>query len=347
MTMYHSAIAVLIAIMLAFGIAKKLKVSTELSMLIGSIVGLIIHILLPKGVDPRSPLPFNEIIRHFVEGSVTYFDVCLIFLTATFFMTLFKEVGGIAYIVRHIVKTFYKHRLVCLLLLTLIMLVPGAITGSGATAVLTVGGLVGTVLVAMGVSKDRSIALVFILAAMSAACPPINIWAMMAAAGSNMPYVGFTAPLAFLSIVGALFATFYLGRGKTELSLEETMKKLPEAPEGWTPIRVIVPFAILLALILGTRMFPDQFPVIGLPMIFTICSIVSYFIFPKKVNVIQVAETTVKNLKDLIGIMVVVGILNQILTLTGARGLLSLAVVILPIGAIFATLWHPICNLTF
>ncbi len=60
------------------------------------------------------------------------------------------------------------------------MLAPGAITGSGATAVLTVGSLVGSVLLAMGVTEDRRTALIFLLAAMSAACPPINLWAMMA-----------------------------------------------------------------------------------------------------------------------------------------------------------------------
>ena len=37
--------------------------------------------------------------------------------------------------------------------------------------------------------------------------------------------------------------------------------------------------------------------------------------------------------------MVIVGILNQTMTLTGARGLLSLAVVTLPIAVLFASLW--------
>jgi hypothetical protein len=60
---------------------------------------------------------------------------------------------------------------------------------------------------------------------------------------------------------------------------------------------------------------------------------------PKRINVFDVATLTVSNLKGLVGIMVMVGILNQIMTLTGARGLLSLAVVTLPIGVLFGTLW--------
>lgn len=339
MTMFQHSLAVLAVIAIVFAVVKKFKVSTELSLLIASVAAILAHLILPMGEDPRSPLPFTEIIRHFVEGSVTYFDICLVFLTATFFMSLYKESGGVAYIVRLIVKKFHSHRIICLLLLTFVMLVPGAVTGSGATTVLTVGGLVGAVLMAMGVSENRRIALIFMLAAMSAACPPINLWAMMAAAGANMPFVGFTAPLAILSIVSALFATFFLaGRGKS-LDLDEAMAQLPEAPKGWNAIRAVIPFVILIALIAGGRIFPAQFPVVGLPLIFMISALAVILISPKKIQIFETAVNTVKNLKELVGIMIMVGVLNQVMTLTGARGLLSLAVVTLPLWVLFAALW--------
>lgn len=337
--MLQHSLLVLVSIAVVFAIAKKLRLSTEISMLTATIAAILVHVILPQGEDPRSSLPFLEIIRHLAEGTVTYFDVCLVFLTATFFMTLYKESGGVAYIVKLIVKTFFARRIACLLLLTLVMLIPGAITGSGATAVLTVGGLVGAVLTAMGISEDRKVALIFILAAMSAACPPINLWAMMAAAGANMPFVGFTLPLAFLSIVGALFATFYLaGRGKP-VNLDETLANLPEVPSGWNGVRVILPFAVLIVLVMAGRIWPANFPVVGLPLIFMISAGFVLLISPKQIRVFDVAVTTVSNLKGLVGIMVIVGMLNQIMTLTGARGLLSLAVVTLPIGVIFGTLW--------
>lgn len=340
MTMFHHALAVLAVIVVVFAIAKKCKISTELSLLLGSIGAIIAHLLIPMGVDPRSPLPFTEIIRHFVEGTFTYFDVCLTFLTATFFMTLYKEAGGVSYMVRLIVSKFYKHRFVCLLLLMVVMMIPGAVTGSGATTVLTVGGLVGAVLTAMGMKEDRRVALIFLLAAMSAACPPINLWAMMAAAGANMPYVGFTYPLAILSIAGALFATFYLTRGlKNDRPMEEVLQTLPEATEGWNMFRALLPFIVMIVLIVGARVFPKVWPVVGLPMTFTFSALAVLLCSPKKVKIFHVACTVVVNLKELVGIMMVVGILNQIMTLTGARGLLSLAVVVLPIWLLFAALW--------
>ena len=341
MTMFVHSLLVLVTIAVVFAVAKKLRLTTELSMLVATIAAVLIHLILPQGVDPRSPLPFTEIVRHLVEGSVTYLDICLLFLTATFFMTIYKESGGVAYIVRVIVKAFHSRRIICLILLTFVMLVPGAITGSGATAVLTVGGLVSSVLVAMGVSEDRRIALIFILAAMSAACPPINLWAMMAAAGSNMPYVGFTLPLGFLSIVGALFATFYLAGKGEKVELEKALAELPEPPQGWNGLRAAVPFLLLIVIILCGRVFPANFPVVGLPLTFMLCAASVLLLSPKgvKVNVIDVACTTVKNLQGLVGVMIVVGMLNQVMTLTGARGLLSLAVVTLPVAVLYATLW--------
>lgn len=228
-------------------------------------------------------------IRHVVEGSFTYFDVCLTFLTATFFMMLYKESGGVAYIVRCIVRSFHAHRFVCLLFLTVLMLVPGAITGSGATTVLTVGSLVGSVLMTMGVSEDRRVALIFLLAAMSAACPPINLWAMMAAAGANMPYVGFGAPLALMSIVGALFSTFWLaGRGKP-IDVEQALKELPEAPAGWNWQKAVIPFVVLVGLVIAGRAFPFNFPVLGLPLVFMISALSVIVLSPIRLRIFAVA----------------------------------------------------------
>lgn len=337
--MFHHSLVILLVIAAVFALAKKLRLTTELSMLASALAAVVAHVILPQGQDPRSPLGVAEIVRHLVEGAGTYFDVCLIFLTATFFMTLFKEAGGVAFIVRRIVAAFHSRRIICLLLLCLIMLVPGAITGSGATTVLTVGALVGAVLKAMGVEENKRVALIFLLAAMSAACPPINLWAMMASAGANMPYVGFELPLLLLTLSGALFSTFYLaGKGK-KVDLEQAMAELPPAPAGWNWPRAAAPFVLLIALILAGRIWPFQFPVLGLPLVFMLSALVTLLVSPVRLKVFDVASTTVHNLLGLVGIMAVVGILNQVMTLTGARGLISLAVVTLPITILFATLW--------
>ena len=115
--------------------------------------------------------------------------------------------------------------------------------------------------------------------------------------------------------------------------------ELPEPPEGWNLIKALIPFVVLLVAILGARVIPAYWPVIGMPMIFGFSALAVILVSPKKVNLMEIGLTTVNNLKELVGIMVMVGILNQILTLTGARGLVSLGVVILPIWLLFGALW--------
>ncbi|HOB42753.1 MAG TPA: C4-dicarboxylate ABC transporter [Bacillota bacterium] len=324
--MYAHAAMVLAVIAVAFVIAILLRLGTEISMLIAAIAGAIAH---GAGIPAR----------HIVEGTFTYFDVVFIFITATFFMNLLKEAGGVTYIVRGIISKFHKNRVALLLLLTLIMLVPGALTGSGTVTVLVVGSFVGTVLSYMGIPKDRVAAAVFMGSAMSAAAPPINLWAMMAAAGANMPYVGFTLPLGIISVAGALFSIFYLARGSKPIDAEQALKEIPEAPEGMAWYKVAIPFIVFFGIIILGRQFPFSMPVIGLPLAFMLSALAVVLLSPVKLRVFEILSNTVEDLLPLISTVTIVGILVQIMALSGARGLISLSVVTMPLAAIFAALF--------
>ena len=324
--MFTHAGMILVVIAIAFVIARLLKLSTELSMFAAALAGGLAH---------GAGLP----IRHIVDGAFTYYDVCLIFITATFFMNLLKEAGGVAFIIRSIITTFHRKRFICLLLLTLVLLVPGALTGSGAVTVLIMGTLVGSVLTFMGISETRTAAIIFLCAAMSAAAPPINLWAMMAAAGSNMPYVGFMRPLLLITVTGALLSMFILGWKGKAVDLEKALKELPVPPEKMNFIRVIIPFLVFFVLVLAGRIWPFGMPILGLPLMFLISAFSVFLISPKKLPILEIASSTIRQLIPLVGIMIVVGVLIQIMALSGARGLISLGVVTLPLTTLFATLW--------
>jgi TRAP-type C4-dicarboxylate transport system permease large subunit len=326
--MLSHALIVLGVIIVVFIVANRLKLSVELSMLAAAIAGGFAH-----------GACFSA--RHIVDGAFTYFDVTLIFLSATFFMNLVKESGGVDFIVGGIVKRFHNNRFLCLLFLTFILLIPGALTGSGSVTVLVVGALASKVLAEMGISKPKVTAIIFLCAAMSAAAPPVNLWAMMAAAGSNMPYVGFIGPLGALSIIGALFSMYWLGWKGTPMEVEKIMAeiKIDSKMRGW---RVALPFVVLIVLIALSRIFPWSFPILGLPLCFMISGAVAVAVSTKKLPIFQIAADTVERLLPLIGMMIVVGILVQIMSLSGVRGLISLSVVTLPlvviIGALFLIL---------
>jgi hypothetical protein len=174
---------IILGVMVAvYVLAKIFKLSTELAMLASALAGA-----LAGG--------FWIPARHIAEGAMTYLDINLIFITATLFMNILKESGGVAFVVRGILKRFHRNRALLLILLTILLLIPGALTGAGSVTVLITGGMVAIVLHYMGISKIKTAVIIFIIAGLSAAAPPVSLWAMMTAAGVNMPYVGFFLPL--------------------------------------------------------------------------------------------------------------------------------------------------------
>ncbi len=320
-------IEIIFAVMVVcYIIAKSLKVSTELSMFFAAIAGSLAG---GWGIPAR----------HIVEGAFTYLDIILIFVTATFFMNLLKESGGVAYVVRGIIQKFHRKKTILFGLITLLLLLPGALTGAGSVTVLITGGMIAVVLGYMGISKPKTAAIIFIIAGLSAAAPPVSLWAMLTAAGVNMPYVGFFLPLLLPCVLLSLLTIFILGwRGKT-VDLEKALIELPEAPPKMNWIKVALPFLVFFALVLAGRIWPHSLPVIGLPMMFVAAAIASYFLSPLKLNIFHTARDTVHQLLPLIGTLTCVGILVQIMTLTGVRGLIAITVVTLPILIVFCSLF--------
>ena len=310
----------------AYIIAKCFKVSTELSMLASALAG---------GLAGGFWIP----ARHIAEGAMTYLDINLIFITATLFMNILKESGGVAFVVRRILKGFHNRRPVLLVLLTLLLLIPGALTGAGSVTVLITGGMVAIVLHYLGIPRIRTAAIVFIVAGLSAAAPPVSLWAMMTAAGVNMPYVGFFLPLLVPCLAAALLTVFILGWRGGKADLDRAFSELPVPPDRMNWFRVLVPFAVFGILIFIGRQWPHSTPILGLPLMFLCAALASLILSPKKLNVFGISRRTVEQLLPLIGTLTCVGILVQIMTLTGVRGLLAVTAVTLPVTLVFSSLF--------
>ncbi|MFH1763159.1 MAG: C4-dicarboxylate ABC transporter [Gemmatimonadota bacterium] len=307
-------------------VAKLLKLSTELSMLAAALGGALAG---GFGLAPR----------HVAEGAMTYLDINLIFITATLFMNILKESGGVAFSVRGILKRFHRSRTVLVILLAFLLLLPGALTGAGSVTVLITGGMVAVVLETMGVSRVRTAAIVFIIAGLSAAAPPVSLWAMMTAAGVNMPYVGFFWPLLLPCVFLSLITIFLLGWKGEAIDLEKALAELPRPPEGMGWGKVSLPLLIFGALIFLGRQWPHDTPVLGLPFMFGCAAATSFLLSPVRLDFLKISRETIKQLLPLIGTLTCVGVLVQIMTLTGVRGLLAVTAVTLPVGLVFATLF--------
>jgi hypothetical protein len=321
-----SAALILAVMVAAYVVARLLRVSTELSLFVAALAG---------SLAGGRGLPARQI----VEGAFTYFDIVLIFVAATLFMNLLKESGGVAFVVRAVLRRFHRRRPLLFILLAVLLLVPGALTGAGSVTVLIMGGMVATVLGTMELPKPKVAAVIFIIAGLSAAAPPVSLWAMLTAAGVNMPYVGFFLPLLIPCLVLALMTIFILGRGAKAVDLDKALEELPEAPARMNWVRVSAPFLVFIALVAAGRVFPFSVPILGLPLMFMAAALLALVLSPVRIDFWKTSLDTVHQLLPLIGTLTCVGILVQIMTLTGVRGLIAITAVTLSVTAVVGTLF--------
>ena len=321
-------ILIILAVMVAaYVAAKAAKLSVELSMFASALAGGV------AGAFLKTP-PLADLGRHLVEGSFTYLDVILVFFTATLFMTIVDESGGVVYVVRATLRVFGKKRVLVLLVLMVIVLIPGALTGAGSVSLLVVGAPVAMALGRLGVPRKKVAAILFIVAGLSAAAPPVNIWAMILCAGTAIPYVGFEFTLGIPVLILGAFTVLVLG-WKKDPGAAAGPAELPETPKGMTWWRVLLPFAVFFGLVIAYRAWPFATPIFGLSLEFTVAGAVALLLSPKKIPFLTLARDTAKRLLPLLATMVVVGMLQQIMTVTGVRGLLSFAVISTPLVLLF------------
>ena len=330
--MYLQIGIILVVMVIAYAIAKWKKLSVEISMLSAAVAGGL------AGAFTNSP-PIGQLARHLVEGSFTYLDVILVFSTATIFMAIVSESGGVNYVVRGTIKYFYNMRIIALILLMIIILIPGALTGAGSVSLLVVGAPIALALGYLGIPKRKVAAILFIVAGLSAAAPPVNIWAMILSAGTAIPYVGFELPLGIPVLILGTFTVLFLGWKKEgSMDLDAALKDMPEVPAKMSWWRVLLPFLVFLGLLVTSRIWPFSLPILGLPLEFTIAALVALLVSPKKIKILALSRDTMKRLLPLLATIVVVGMLQQIMTATGVRGLISFAVISIPLILLFILL---------
>ena len=185
MSTYVSTTIVLVAMVAAFVISSLLLKSPDISLAIAATVA----VCFGCGFGWTDSLP-----RVLVEGLFVNLDIALLFIAASIFVNIYSKTGAIDVVTRKIVSRV-SNKWILLAIMGVMMIIPGALTGAGSISIFVLGSMVTTVVSAMGLSKKKTAAFVFMFAIMSAAAPPVNLWAMMIASGCDIPYVGFDVPL--------------------------------------------------------------------------------------------------------------------------------------------------------
>ncbi len=283
------------------------KLPVSLSMVAGAVAGALVA---GEGIP----------LRHLFEGTFVYMDTLLIISTAMIFMTVIQESGALEALNAAIVTKFHKTPAVLLIFLMLIIMFPGMITGSSTAAVLSAGAIVAPILLLMGIPAPQTGAILAVGAIMGMAAPPVNIPAMLIAGGVDMPYIGFEAPLAFLTFPGAVFTVLFIGlRYCKNLDYDKIKGGLNLEIGQKYGVKLYVPILVVIVLMVACRALPNLVPNLGMPLIFLIGSAVGLFT-GKRFNALKVVQDAMQTTVPVLGKLMGVGMFIQIMTLTGVRG---------------------------
>ena len=269
-------------------------------------------------------------VRHLVEGTFGYLDAMLIIATAMIFMKVVEANGALGTISYAMIKSVYRYPTVLMILVAFFIMFPGMLTGLSSACILTTGALVAPALVGMGIPAVSVGAFIAVMAVLGMIAPPINIPVMIIGGGVDMPYVGFDKPLMLLTFPLAVFTSlYYRFRYVRSIAVSDVLAKLPPSVYGKHGIKLFIPLAVVIGMMIGIRFAPTLIPDVGIPLIFMIGAMVGLWT-GDKVPVISVARAAIRESLPVLGILAGVGMFVQIMTLTGVRGYLAVTALQLP-----------------
>ncbi|MCL2029345.1 MAG: hypothetical protein FWG97_02885 [Deltaproteobacteria bacterium] len=263
--------------------------------------------------------------RHLIEGPMYYIYINLVIFTALIMLQVMKESGAMEAIAWDILSAFREKPVILFLLLGAMLFFPTMVTGVGAAGVLSTGVIVSLILMAVGIPKTKTAAILAILTTLGAAAPPVNLPALIMASGINMPFDGFGPMLLVLSVPPAIFAIFFLGyRHFKVLSMDEIRAILPQ-PERKFFIQPYLPILTIVVLYVLIGLFPRRMPDLVSPLVFMCGAIVGLF-NGRKVNLFMAASRCMTGrLFAVVAVFFVVGSVVQVMTFTGVKGFLVIS----------------------
>lgn len=311
-------IAMIVAFILLLVICK---IPAGISLMISSIIGLILSAIFSKT---------DISITHLISGSFGYFDTILTVTTAMIFMVALEKCGALAYLSAFFVKKLNKVPTILLLVFMLLLMFPGMITGSSLSSIITSGAMVAPIMIKMGIPKAKVGGIVAFGAILGMIAPPINVPVMVICDVVDIAYSGFTLPLLALTIPLAIFIVIFMGRIYIKKIDMEAMKEVIDFDilkrMNWT---IIIPFLTLVTLIILQSVFPKVFGSLGMPLVFVISTIPTFFI-GNKAKPISVTKEGVQKSLSAMALLMGVGMFVEVFTLCGARGLFVTNAVTLP-----------------
>lgn len=277
-------------------------------------------------------------LRRFAEGASAYLYFNLVVIVAGILVTLLRDHGLLEVIIGDIVRLLHRRPYMLLIGLGFATMLPGALTGSGTVGALAMGGLVGPILATLGLNTRQIAAVVGVSGLLSLVAPPVNMYGMIMAAGLNMPYQDTLTPALWITLFLEIICLLWIAWGKLRPS-DDLHRWTETMPTGTERAQAYLPLGVIFALIIAGRVFPHQMPAIGLPGVFAI-GVVLLALLRRNVRELHEASLrTMEEMLPILGIMTGIGVLVQVLSLTGVKGLLVTGIMILPLAWAYASFY--------
>ena len=267
-------------------------------------------------------LPF----RHLVEGGFGYLNLILALFAGAFFGQVMRESGAADALAASVASP--QRPLFALFAAGLPLFLTGMFTGIAGVAVLTAGTFAAAILNRAGLPPVRAAAYIALMGTLGMIAPPLNVPAMVMADGVNMPFAGFATSLLALSLPCAAFALLTFARGieaPPALATAAADNRRRNAALGAISILGIILFWAII------RYRPTIAFDPSIPLVLVVGALTGLFMLSAR-GWMDVARQVFSGTPLMLAaVLIAVGVLVQIMALTGVRGWLV-------INAIYAAL---------
>ena len=253
-------------------------------------------------------------MRHFVEGGFGYLNLILALFAGAWFGHSMHASGATDALASRILWLTGARPIPTLSAIGVLLYVTGMFVGIAGVAVLVIGVFAKPALERVGLESHQAAAFVAIEATCGMIAPPVNVPAMMIADGVNMPFLDFARTLLAISVPVASFTVWLFARRcapRAALSFE---------PQVFQRAQLLFPLAATLAFWLALRLFPDRIYDPGVPIVLVVAALLITPFMRSRDRIAALQETFSGVPVFLAAALVAVGMLLQIMTLTGMRG---------------------------
>ena len=181
------------------------KFNAGVSLMCSAVVGGLLYAICSGNWFALNP-------RYYIEGASGYFDTILVIVAAMVFIGGIEACGALDYVSALLVKALRKFPTILLFAFMFILMLPGMITGSSLSAIISCGTIVAPIMLKMGIPKQKVGAIIAFGAILGMVAPPINIPVMVICDVVDIPYTGFDLPLMLLTFPIAIVITLLLSR---------------------------------------------------------------------------------------------------------------------------------------